>query len=123
FQAYRAQASQTLPTQSAQFYPNMRYTKNPVTYYISEQCDPKKIQNFQDATDILSQETLIEFERVPSKADIMITCSNISPEPQQHGHFVAGEGGPSLFINTTRYAIIVEGEIALYRTETCDSPQ
>ena len=52
-----------------------------------------------------------------------MSCSDITPEPTQKDHFVAGEGGPTLVINTTVYAIILEGKIALYRHEICDEPQ
>lgn len=124
FEAYKAEVSQNLPTQSAQFYPNMRYPNSELTYKLAETCSTKKRNDFKEAVKTLESATILTFKEISSeKPDITISCTNLAPEPEQENHFVAGEGGPSLFINTTRYATILEGEIALYRAETCDTSQ
>jgi len=123
FEAYKAEVSADLPTKSSQFYPNMRYPKSEITFFLSSACSNKKKKDFREATKILESTTILKFSETPSEEhDITISCSNVAPKPDQENHFVAGEGGPSLFINTSRYATILEGEIALYRAETCDTP-
>jgi len=62
------------------------------------------------------------FEKSDS-GEIEITCSNIAPEAKEENHFIAGEGGPSEIINATKYSVILSGRIALYRPETCPTPQ
>lgn len=122
FNSYKAQV-QNLPQQSVQFQPNMRYAESSLTFHLSDVCSEQKKKDFRNAAEIVEEKTILEFREIQSgKPDIKITCSNISPEPSQKGHFVAGEGGPALFLNTTRYAIILEGEIALYRPESCGKP-
>ncbi len=123
-ETFKAQVSENLSSTSAQFYPNMRYPSEKITFMLSQQCTDKKQKNFRSAVEILEEKTILEFEEVSFQdADIIITCSNIAPTPEQENHFVAGEGGPSLFINTTKYAAILKGEIALYRPDSCESPQ
>ena len=124
YEEYRAAIEQDLPLQSSQFYPNMRYPDKEISFYLSDSCSQKKKSDFREAVKILEESTILNFvEATQDNAQIKITCSNISPEPQQEDHFIAGEGGPSLFLNTTKYAIIVSGEVALYRPDTCEIPQ
>jgi len=124
YEEYKAEVSADLPVKSTQFYPNMRYPDSQITYKLSSTCSEKKKQNFLEAVQVLESKTVLTFRKtITEKPDITITCSNLSPEPDQKDHFVAGEGGPSLFLNGTRYATILEGEIALYREETCDEPK
>jgi hypothetical protein len=124
YEAFKAEVSQDLPTSSAQFYPNMRYPNQELTFVLSDACSEKKKKDFREATQILETKTILKFiETTSEESDITISCSKVAPKPEQEDHFVAGEGGPSLFINTSRYATILEGEIALYRAETCDTPQ
>lgn len=120
---YKAQLSNNLPLQSSQFFPNMRYPKKEITYFLSPLCSQKKQEDFVEATKILEQKTTLKFSQSQDEGDIEVTCSNISPQPEEEGHFIAGEGGPSLFINTSLYGIIISGKIALYRQETCPTPQ
>lgn len=124
FQRYQAQIEQNLSLKSVQFYPNMRFSDAQITYSLSETCSQKKKADFHAAVELVEANTILKFAEVSAdNPDIRVTCSNISPEPEQEGHFIAGEGGPSLFLNTTKYAIIVRGEVALYRSDTCDTPQ
>lgn len=124
FQKYHSQVEQNLPVESSQFYPNMRYSESQIKYYLSDSCSQKKKSDFREGTKLIELNTILNFvESSSDDAQIKVTCTNLAPPPSQEGHFIAGEGGPSLFLNTTRYAIIIQGEVALYRPETCDTPQ
>jgi hypothetical protein len=105
-----------------QFYPNMRYRDNVISYYIDSGCDKGKTENMKRAMQILEDKTSLEFVEGTQSAEIQILCSNIAPEPEEKGHFIAGEGGPSEIVNATSYSVIFKGKIALYREEKCDQP-
>ena len=122
FEEFNLNLSFNLPQNSSQFYPNMRYTDKEITYNLSQSCSPKKKADFIRATQFLEGKTVLRFKESPSP-EIIVSCSNIAPEPEEEGHFVAGEGGPATIINASKYAIILIGKIALYRAETCDTPQ
>ena len=100
----------------------MRYPDRTISYFISQNCSARKAEDFIEATKFLEERTILRF-RQSDRPDILVTCSNIAPQPNEQGHFVAGEGGPSVIVNTTRFAVIMLGRVALYRTETCDTPQ
>ena len=111
-----------LSENSEQFYQNMRYVNKNIPYKMSEICSPKKQDDFERATKILEEKTILRLYK-SDNPEIVVSCSNISPEPEEEGHFVAGEGGPAVIINTTRYSVILVGKIALYRPESCETPQ
>lgn len=122
FERYVRNSSLNLPQESQQFHPNMRYQNSSISYFISSNCSEKKKNDFIDATALIESKTILHF--YPSnKPDILVSCSNVAPEPEESGHFVAGEGGPSVILNSTKYAVILLGKVALYRAETCNTPQ
>ncbi len=109
---------------NSQFYPNMRYKNKVIGYWIEPDCEAEKVQEMRSAMIILSEKTILKFEsKDKNQAEISILCSEIAPEPEEEGHFVAGEGGPSRIINTSTYSVILTGRIALYRNDKCDKPQ
>ncbi len=109
-------------TSSRQFYPNMRFPDTTITYTIEPTCDTKKTAEVTEAIKILENDTMLSF--YPSNSgEISIVCSELAPEPEQKGHFVAGEGGPTEIINNSIYSVILAGKISLYRDETCGTPQ
>src|SRR3989344_684239 len=122
FEKYTANLSFDLPSKSSQFHQNMRYPDRTISYFISKNCSTKKTSDFLKAASFLEEKTILDFKE-SVKPDILITCSNVAPEPNEQGHFVAGEGGPSVIVNTTRFAVIMLGRVGLYRPETCDTPQ
>lgn len=123
FEEYAANVSGEFPLESAQFHPNMRYSDREIGYFVSENCSLKKKNDFKDAVQFLEDRTILSFYEDKSKPEIWVSCSNIAPEPDEEGHFVAGEGGPRNIINASRFAVILIGEIALYHPETCEIPQ
>ena len=115
----------TLPqySESKQFYPNLRFATNKITYGFEDACSDEKKVSVRDAVSILEKDTVLVFDEKPSNdAQVHILCSEIGPEPEQAGHFVAGEGGPTEIINTTLYSVIRGGKLSLYRDESCDRP-
>jgi hypothetical protein len=104
---------------SIQFYEKMRYKSNIITYKIESRCTEDKVNSVKEAFSILQKKTVLEFTPSSSKPEIIISCSNIAPDANQENHFVAGEGGPSVILNTSLYSVILEGKLALYRDENC----
>ncbi len=121
FQEYKFNVSEGLFGKSYQFYPNMRYPDR-VIGYSDEACSPEKQRDFERATGIIEQNTILDFTKSDSP-QIVVFCSDIASKPEEEGHFIAGEGGPTEIINASKYAIILAGKISLYRPENCDKPQ
>lgn len=111
-----------LSAESQQFYPNMRYLDNDIGYLIESQCDYNKKTEMEDAFEILSSKTALKFHE-SDDPEIIIYCSNLAPDSNEKGHFVAGEGGPSEIINNSIYSIILLGKISLYKTDNCKEPK
>lgn len=106
-----------------QFYPNMRFPSEKISYYINPNCDPKKSERVLDALNIISNETnIITFNPASEDlAEIVIGCSKESYQTEKNS-FVAGEGGPTKIINSTLYPIILRGKVVLYQEKECDYP-
>ena len=105
-----------------QFYSNMRYKDRKISYDISNSCDSSRRNDAIRAFSVISEETVLQFYEANSESEIKILCSDIAPRPEEAGHFVAGEGGPSEIINTTNYAVILSGKISLFRKNDCPNP-
>lgn len=105
-----------------QFYPNMRFRDNRISYHIEEVCDSKKVLQINRALGILEDKTILEL--VESRdGELNILCSQLPPEPEKEGYFIAGEGGPTEIINTSVYSVIFAGKMSLFRDEKCEEPQ
>jgi hypothetical protein len=119
----RFSANISAPEKSVQFFPSMRYEDREISYYIEERCDMEKSKDARDAFSILSDKTILSFYEVGQEPEIRIFCSEIAPEPEEEGHFVAGEGGPSEVINASIYSVIFSGKVSLFRADDCIEPQ
>jgi len=110
-------------TKSKQFYQNMRFPDRDISYYISDSCDDKKKGEVLEAFSILESRTSLIFDPGNNKADseMLVVCSELAPEPEQEGHFIAGEGGPTKIINTSLYSVILSGKMSLYRDDGCET--
>ena len=106
-----------------QFYGRMRYRNKVIPYWIDESCSLDKQRDILEAFRILESETVLEFDADKQDAEIRVLCAELEEEKGRQKHILAGEGGPSAIINTTRYGVIFEGQISLYRDEKCDTPQ
>ena len=107
-----------------QFYPDMRFSKLPVSYSISNECAEEKAEQMQEAIDIMSNETIVSFIPIESNnSDMVIRCRDIDDkEIKMKDYYVAGEGGPREIINTSLFNVIVKGEILLLRESQCPEP-
>ena len=112
-----------------QFYSNMRFNHNDITYYMNPECDEKKEERVEEAFSILHEKTeILSFETADEEdADILIGCSEESYEKEEN-LFVAGEGGPTKIVNSSLYPIILKGKVLLYddkkygKKSRCDYP-
>lgn len=124
YEEFVANVSSRLPIQSTQFYPNMRYQHSIITTNISDECTTVKQELIQRALTTLESSTPLRFAlaQAGTAAELSYLCSTRSPDAEDKRHFVAGEGGPTRIINTTRYAVILNGKVLLYRSEKCERP-
>src|SRR3989344_2062880 len=125
FAAVEPFVNKSLPvnySKSIQFYPNMRFRNERISYGFEERCNLEKRDNVISALALLENETRLSFYEASDNPEINIACSKLPPESKNEGHFIAGEGGPTEIINGSAYAIILFGKISLYRNETCDNP-
>jgi hypothetical protein len=109
-----------------QFYPNMKFNHNDLSYSIDSSCEDTKKENVLEALDYIHSKVFsINFHEVTSGADIEVVCYELNREVGKD-HFVAGEGGAKEIIQTGRYNVINDGVISLYKNSrnsiTCDWP-
>lgn len=111
-------------TKGIQFYPNMRFKESSISYSIESGCKQETIDNVERAFALISEKTVLSFYSSSENPEIRILCSELPKERlEDEGHFIAGEGGPTEIINSSVYAIIIGGKIALYRDESCSEPK
>lgn len=106
-----------------QFYPNMRYRSNNISYRLESTCPQAKWVDIERAFNILAERTGLSFYHSKDNPEIKVMCSELAPKSEEEGHFIAGEGGPSEIIDTGKFAVIFSGRIALYREEICSEPK
>jgi hypothetical protein len=107
-----------------QFVPNMRFNHNSISYFISSNCDSEKQQRFTQALDIIHSEVgIISFYQTGNQeiSDIELSCSQESLQTEKNV-FVAGEGGPTKYINLSIYSVILKGNVVLYQKSQCGYP-
>ncbi|MEN9626608.1 MAG: Matrixin [archaeon] len=100
-----------------QFYPNMKFNHNVITYFIDVSCTDAESSRMKKAfEEVHIKVPRISFQEIQQKADIFITCAQ-SKEDINKDYFIAGEGGAKEIIDTEQYHVIVEGVIYLYDNE------
>ncbi|MFA5020157.1 MAG: matrixin family metalloprotease [Candidatus Pacearchaeota archaeon] len=103
------------------FYNPIRFQTNRINFSIDNSCSETKKSDAIKAFNILDENTVLEFSEVPENGQIKIHCSDLVKEISRD-HFIAGEGGPGMIINTTKYFLIIEGDVLLYKENTCENP-
>jgi hypothetical protein len=115
--------------ETKQFYKNMKFNHNLISYNIESNCDFDKrdrmIRAFNEVDRLVGP---LRFESVLGDADIKVTCDEGSNNEVDEKHFIAGEGGAKEIIQTGRYHVIEEGLIFLYEDSNievinCDEPK
>ena len=109
-----------------QFYPNMKFNHNQISYSIDPACSQEKKERMVEAFDELSEKVgVISFYPVSSNPDIEVSCSEDVKHSIEKDYFIGGEGGAKEIVQTGRYNVITEGVILLYNEKEgirCDWP-
>jgi len=114
-----------------QFYPNMKFNHNNISYFIHTDCPLEKNERMNLAFNLFSEEIrIISFIPVfeNEQPDVEIICSPEEKTNIDEGsdYFIAGEGGAKEIIQTGRYNVITKGVILLYGNPQnaikCDYP-
>ncbi|MCK9595892.1 matrixin family metalloprotease [Candidatus Pacearchaeota archaeon] len=108
-----------LPGNQMQFYPNMRFPSNSISYKISD-CPLQKEDDMEYAFRILENITMLSFYPVLDNEEIAITCEERNRI--NNGLFIAGEGGPINITVAGDLSVITYGEILLIRKSECSKP-
>lgn len=110
--------------EGGQFYSNMRYRDRIISYRMESTCKLNKWESAEEAFAMIANLTAIDFLNVKENPDIRVFCEEIrEASAEKSGYFIAGEGGPTEVINSSVYAVIIGGKIALYKDEVCDEPK
>jgi len=104
---------------SIQFYENMRYPSEKISYRIQE-CTLQKQDEMERAFELLESKTILNFYPVNSNEEISVTCDSHSKI--EGGMFIAGEGGPVNITRTDKFSVIFSGKILLIRESECEKP-
>lgn len=99
-----------------QFYQRMRFSSANLSYTIDVDCGREKRKDMLWAFNYLENKTQLKFYELIDSGEIEVKCGE---EYKKGDLFVAGEGGPSMIINTTLFSIILRGKIALLSKESC----
>jgi len=98
-----------------QFYPNMKFNHNELTYVIDTNCLPKQKERVLAAfLELQNRVDAISFKETSANPDIEVSCSEYTKNFEDKEYFVAGEGGAKEIIKTERYNVITEGIILLH---------
>jgi len=105
--------------ESAQFYENMRFSNQDISYKIYD-CPLKKKNDMEQAFGIVSDSTILDFYAVDFGEEISVTCD--SKNKIEDGLFIAGEGGPVNITKGDIFNVILKGKILLIKDSTCETP-
>lgn len=109
----------SLSTIGMQFYENMRYTDQKISYKISD-CTLEKKARMEEAFSMVESRTSLEFYPVDSDEEITITCDE--KQRLSGGMFIAGEGGPINITQAGDFNVILQGKVLLIRSSECPNP-
>ncbi len=100
----------------SQFYPNMKFNHNQISYNIEESCTENKRTRMKEAFNLLQEQVgLITFyETDDGEPDIRVLCSKEVESTQGRNFFIAGEGGAEQIIQTKKYNVVTKGIVLLY---------
>jgi len=122
---FNATLEETKPSynSSLQFYPNMRFDHNKISYFISDLCDEKRTENIKSAFSIIdSKVSALSFHLDSENSDIILTCSDENIE-EGEDMFRAGMGGVEGDIPYTgEFYIIPNGNVTIYQNINCNTP-
>ena len=105
--------------ENMQFYPNMRFPDADISYRIFN-CPLQKVNDMENAFEIISNKTVLRFYSIDSDEEIFVTCD--STAKFEGGLFIAGEGGPTKITKTDNFNVIFNGKILLLKESNCENP-
>ena len=104
------------------FSEKLRFNHNIISYFIEGECDGVRREAMVEAFALFANKMrIVSFYEVSADADINVGCSDNYISLGEN-LFAAGEGGPSIIINTSNFKTIEEGKISLYDDPRCDYP-
>jgi hypothetical protein len=103
-----------------QFYENMRFPSNRISYRIEDDCSLTKKASMEAAFEILENATVLDFYPVSFNEEILVQCD--TKTQIEGGMFIAGEGGPTNITVSGDLNIISSGKILLIREPKCSKP-
>lgn len=132
---FQQELPETINTSSTleQFAPNMRFNTSKLSYHFLGECTSDRKISMKKAFTMITEKTQIinfyEIQDLIQESDIIITCSEsskeIDSEEKTKRTFIAGEGGPTKFLELSPYSLILQGEIQLYSSKyqtKCSDP-
>jgi len=110
-----------------QFYKNMKFNHNLISYRIDPSCEQDKKERVTEALFELSKQVpVLTFYITSEIPDIDVSCDETVKEGIDESYFIAGEGGAKSIIQTGTYNVITEGIVLLYDSQEnsiqCDWP-
>lgn len=106
-----------LSSEVPQFYPNMKFNHNEISYNLEEACDEIKKARMREAFRILHGEVeSISFYETSKEPDIRVICTQTAEGATGKNFFIAGEGGAEQIIQTAKYNVITKGIVLLYES-------
>jgi hypothetical protein len=106
-------------SEKMQFYENMRYPNNQISYKIYN-CTIEKQNEMEWAFNIISNKTMLRFYPIDNYEEISIYCQE--KNKIKEGMFIGGEGGPTEIIKSGKFYVINHGNILLIRASECERP-
>src|SRR3989344_7341935 len=106
-------------SEGIQFYDNMRYPSERISYRIQD-CPVGKKAHMKNAFDFLQENTILEFYPVNSDEEIFVSCD--SRTKVEGNLFIAGEGGPVNITTAGDFNVITRGKVLLLRESECKTP-
>jgi hypothetical protein len=99
----------------SQFYPNMKFNHNEISYNIEDACSEEKTGRMKEAFMLLQEQVgIISFYETDQEPDIRVMCSKEVESVTGRNFFVAGEGGAEQIIQTKKYNVITKGIVLLF---------
>lgn len=109
-----------ISSDNMQFYKNLRYSDEKISYKISDKCTLQKRADAEGAFDILENKTILDFYSVENNEELLISCEDKQKVKEEY--FVAGEGGPVNISRAGQFNVIFKGEVSLIRQSGCPNP-
>lgn len=122
YKAFVSNVTMDLPNSSVQFYPNMRFQSKEISYEIDESCGDDMRPDIEEAFRILDAKTIMSFVEKTGLVDILVKCDTSAPELAEKNHVIAGAAKPNNIVNATKFFVIENSSVTMYKEESCNVP-